>query len=207
MKIVVIGATGLIGTKVVDILTANGQQVLPASRRTGLDVLTSDGLIDALHEARVVVDVTDSPSDEDSALMNFFTTSTANVLAAERTAATEVAAKLAAIAVGAAANAIVPPGQGSVSLTGWRVDEMLAADDLAGLDAGRADVEPLLIAARTGHDVHSLNVGVPPAAGAAVGVRHRLAEAGALPADIAHSGHSSSSSRFPGPAAGRVRPG
>jgi uncharacterized protein YbjT (DUF2867 family) len=86
MKIVVVGATGLIGTKVVDILTANGQQVLPASRRTGVDVLTGDGLTDALHEARVVVDVTDSPSYEDSALMNFFTTSTANLIAAEQTA-------------------------------------------------------------------------------------------------------------------------
>ena len=86
MKIVVVGETGLIGTKVVDILTANGQQVLPASRRTGVDVLTGDGLTDALHEALVLVDVTDSPSYEDSALMDFFTTSTANLLAAEQTA-------------------------------------------------------------------------------------------------------------------------
>jgi uncharacterized protein YbjT (DUF2867 family) len=85
-KIVVVGATGLIGTKVVDILTANGQQVLPASRRTGVDVLTGDGLADALRGARVVVDVTDSPSYEYAALMDFFTTSTANLLAAERAA-------------------------------------------------------------------------------------------------------------------------
>jgi hypothetical protein len=74
----------------------------------------------------------------------------------------------------------------------------LAADDLAGLDARRAGVDPLLVAAGAGHDVHSLDVGVPPAAGAAVGVRHRLTEAGAFPADIAHSGHSSSSSKFRG---------
>jgi uncharacterized protein YbjT (DUF2867 family) len=85
-KIVVLGASGLIGTKVVDILTANGAQVLPASRRTGVDVLTGDGLSDALHDARAVVDVTDSPSYEDSALMNFFTAATANLLAAEQTA-------------------------------------------------------------------------------------------------------------------------
>jgi len=85
-RIVVVGASGLIGTKVVDILNANGAQVLPASRRTGVDVLTGDGLSDALHEAKVVVDVTDSPSYEDSALMDFFTTSTANLLAAGQTA-------------------------------------------------------------------------------------------------------------------------
>jgi len=85
-KIVVVGATGLIGTKVVDILTANGQQVLPASRRTGVDLLTGDGLTEALQDARVIVDVTDSPSYDDVAPMNFFTTATANLLAAERAA-------------------------------------------------------------------------------------------------------------------------
>ncbi|HWX99103.1 MAG TPA: LysR family transcriptional regulator, partial [Mycobacterium sp.] len=85
-KIVVVGASGLIGAKVVDILTANGAQVLPASRRTGVDVLTGDGLTAALSEARVVLDVTDSPSYADSALMDFFTTSTTNLLAAGQTA-------------------------------------------------------------------------------------------------------------------------
>lgn len=97
-KIVVVGATGLIGTKVVHILVANGQEVLPASRRTGVDVLTGDGLTEALRGARVVVDVTDSPSYEDAALMNFFTTSTANLLAAERAA--EVAHHVALSVVG-----------------------------------------------------------------------------------------------------------
>ncbi len=98
-KIVVVGATGLIGAKVVDILTANGQHVLPASRRTGVDVLTGEGLTDALRGARVVVEVTDSPSYEDAALMNFFTTSTATLLAAERAA--EVAHHVALSVVGA----------------------------------------------------------------------------------------------------------
>jgi uncharacterized protein YbjT (DUF2867 family) len=98
-KIVVVGATGLIGTKVVDILGANDQQVLPASRRTGVDVLTGDGLTEALQGARAVVDVTDSPSYEDAALMNFFTTSTANLLAAERAA--EVTHHVALSVVGA----------------------------------------------------------------------------------------------------------
>jgi uncharacterized protein YbjT (DUF2867 family) len=97
-KIVVVGATGLVGTKVVDFLTANGQQVLPASRRTGVDLLTGDGLTDALRGARVVVDVTDSPSYEDAALMNFFTTSTANLIAAERAA--EVAHHVALSVIG-----------------------------------------------------------------------------------------------------------
>lgn len=86
MKIVVIGATGLVGAKVVDILTANGHQVLPASRRSGVDVLTGDGLDDALLGAAAIIDVTDSPSYEDGALMDFFTTSTANVIAAEKAA-------------------------------------------------------------------------------------------------------------------------
>ncbi len=82
-KIVVVGATGLIGAKVVDILTANGHQVLPASRRTGVDVLTGNGLDDALRGAGVVVDVTDSPSYEDDLVMDFFTTAAAHLLAAE----------------------------------------------------------------------------------------------------------------------------
>ena len=97
-KIVVVGATGLIGTKVVDILTANGQQVLPASRSTGVDLLTGDGLTEALRGARVVVNVTDSPSYEDAALMNFFSTSTANLL---RPQAAEVNHHLALSVVGA----------------------------------------------------------------------------------------------------------
>src|SRR5271166_3132285 len=66
---------------------------------------------------------------------------------------------------------------------------MSAAGDLACLDAGSADVESRFVTAGAGHDVHRLDVRVPPAAGAAVGVRHRLAEAGAFPADFAHSGH------------------
>ena len=98
-KIVVVGATGLIGTKVVDILTANGQQVLPASRSTGVDLLTGDGLTEALRGARVVVNVTDSPSYEDAALMNFFSTTTANLLAAAQAA--EVNHHLALSVVGA----------------------------------------------------------------------------------------------------------
>src|SRR6476620_9322884 len=70
----------------------------------------------------------------------------------------------------------------------------LAPGDFARFDARCAHVETRLVAAGTGHGVHCLYVGVPPATGAAVGVRHRLTEAGAFPADIAHSGHGSNSS-------------
>ncbi|OIN80146.1 SDR family oxidoreductase [Mycobacterium malmoense] len=86
MTIVVVGATGLIGAKLAHILTANGQQVLAASRSTGVDVLTGEGVSDALRGAEAVIDVTDSASYEDDAPLEFFTTSTANLVAAERTA-------------------------------------------------------------------------------------------------------------------------
>lgn len=84
MKIVVIGGQGLIGTKVVVRLGEAGHDVVPASRRTGVDTLTGAGLPDVLAGVDVVVDVADSPSFEDDAVMQFFTTSTANLLAAER---------------------------------------------------------------------------------------------------------------------------
>ncbi|GGP17677.1 SDR family oxidoreductase [Nonomuraea glycinis] len=83
MKIVVIGGTGLIGTKVVDELRGQGHEVVPASPRSGVDTLTGEGLADALANAQVVVDVSNSPSFEDKAVLEFFTTSTRNLLAAE----------------------------------------------------------------------------------------------------------------------------
>ena len=67
MKITVIGASGLIGTKVVELLTAEGHEVVAASRQTGVDVLTGDGVADALSGADVLVDVVNSPSFEDDA--------------------------------------------------------------------------------------------------------------------------------------------
>jgi len=85
-KIVVVGASGLIGTKVVDKLTAAGHTVVAASRKTGVDVLTGNGLAQAMSGADAVVDVTDSPSYSPEALRTFFTTSTANLTAAEKTA-------------------------------------------------------------------------------------------------------------------------
>jgi uncharacterized protein YbjT (DUF2867 family) len=86
MKVSVIGASGLIGTKVVDILTSQGHQVVAASRSSGVDVLTGDGLGDALTAANVLVDVTNSPSFEDDPVLEFFTTSTTNLVAAAKAA-------------------------------------------------------------------------------------------------------------------------
>ncbi|HKV18335.1 MAG TPA: SDR family oxidoreductase [Mycobacterium sp.] len=86
MKIAVIGASGLIGTKLVESLTTAGHQVVGASRSSGVDVLTGDGVAEALDGADVLVDVVNSPSFEDAAVMSFFTTSTSNLAAAARTA-------------------------------------------------------------------------------------------------------------------------
>lgn len=86
MKITVVGASGLIGTKVVEVLRSGGHEVVAASRSTGLDVLTGDGLADALAGADALVDVTNSPSFEADAVMDFFTRSATNITAAAKTA-------------------------------------------------------------------------------------------------------------------------
>jgi len=86
MKIVVIGGTGLIGSKVVGRLQALGHEALAASPNTGVNTLTGEGLAEALTGAGVVVDVSNSPSFEDEAAMSFFKTAGANLLAAEQAA-------------------------------------------------------------------------------------------------------------------------
>ncbi|WP_369243774.1 SDR family oxidoreductase [Streptomyces sp. R41] len=86
MKIVVIGGTGLIGSKVITRLTAHGHDAVAASPKTGANTITGEGLAEVLSGADVVVDVTNSPSFEDQAVMDFFTTSTANLIAAEKEA-------------------------------------------------------------------------------------------------------------------------
>ncbi|ANS69485.1 hypothetical protein SLINC_7261 [Streptomyces lincolnensis] len=83
MKIVVIGGTGLIGSKVVARLGEHGHEAVAAAPGTGVDTLTGEGLADVLKGASVVVDVSNSPSFEDEAVMEFFRTSTANLLEAE----------------------------------------------------------------------------------------------------------------------------
>lgn len=86
MKIVVIGGTGLIGSKLVNKLREMGEDVLAASPDTGVNTLTGEGLADALAGAQVVVDVSNSPSFEDEAVMRFFQTSSRNLLDAEAAA-------------------------------------------------------------------------------------------------------------------------
>ena len=86
MKIVVIGGTGLIGSKLVNKLREHGQEVVAASPSSGVNTLTGEGLADALKGASVVVDVSNSPSWEDAAVLKFFETSTRNLLTYEAAA-------------------------------------------------------------------------------------------------------------------------
>jgi uncharacterized protein YbjT (DUF2867 family) len=88
MKIVVIGGTGLIGSKLVEKLRADGHDPLPASPNTGVDVITGKGLDEALAGAEIVVDVANAPAWDDAAVMDFFQTSARNILAAEAAAGT-----------------------------------------------------------------------------------------------------------------------
>src|SRR5262245_36564379 len=83
MKIVVIGGSGLIGSRLCKNLAERGHQVVPASPKSGVNTLTGEGLAEAVTGAQVVVDVSNAPSWEDAAVMKFFETSTRNVLAAE----------------------------------------------------------------------------------------------------------------------------
>jgi len=86
MKIVVIGGTGLIGSKVVAGLTEQGHEVVPASPRLGINTITGEGLAEALDGASVVVDVSNSPNFEYATALDFFATSTHHLLAAEAAA-------------------------------------------------------------------------------------------------------------------------
>ncbi|RZL87495.1 MAG: SDR family oxidoreductase [Variovorax sp.] len=86
MKIVVIGGTGLVGTKLVEQLAARGHEAVAASPNTGVNTLTGEGLAEALKGAQVVVDVANSPSFEDKAVLEFFELSGRNLLAAEAAA-------------------------------------------------------------------------------------------------------------------------
>jgi uncharacterized protein YbjT (DUF2867 family) len=86
MKIVVIGGSGLIGSKLVNRLREQGHDVIAASPNSGVNTITGEGLAEALSGAQVVVDVANSPSFEDKAVMEFFETSGRNLLAAEAAA-------------------------------------------------------------------------------------------------------------------------
>ena len=86
MKIVVIGGSGLIGTNLVNRLRRNGHEVVAASPNSGVNTITGEGLAEALAGAQIVVDVANSPSFEDRAVLEFFETSGRNLLAAEAAA-------------------------------------------------------------------------------------------------------------------------
>ena len=86
MKIVVIGGSGRVGSNLVRRLDAQGHDALPASPVTGVDTITGAGLADVMAGADVVVDVANAPAWEDDAVLRFFTTSTRNLIAAERDA-------------------------------------------------------------------------------------------------------------------------
>ncbi len=86
MRIVIIGGTGLIGSNVVDQLRRLGHEAVPAAPNTGVNTITGQGLAEVMHGTDVVVDVSNSPSFEDAAVMEFFQTSTRNILAAEAAA-------------------------------------------------------------------------------------------------------------------------
>ena len=86
MKIVVIGGTGLIGSKTVAILRQGGHEVVAASPKSGINSITGEGLKNAMAAATVVIDLANSPSFEDDAVLEFFETSSRNLLAAEAAA-------------------------------------------------------------------------------------------------------------------------
>ena len=86
MKIVVVGGTGLIGSKLVNKLRAHGHEAVSASPDSGVNTVTGEGLAEVLKNASVVVDVSNSPSWEDAAVLKFFETSTRNLLTQEKTA-------------------------------------------------------------------------------------------------------------------------
>jgi len=86
VKIVVIGGTGLIGSKLVNKLREHGQETVAAAPNTGVNTLTGEGLAEVLKGASVVVDVSNAPSWEDAAVLNFFNTSTRNLLSYEAAA-------------------------------------------------------------------------------------------------------------------------
>ena len=86
MKIVVIGGTGLIGSKLVEKLQKDGHEAMAAAPNTGVNTLTGEGLAEALEGAQVVVDVANAPAWSDAEVMDFFQTSSSNVLDAEAAA-------------------------------------------------------------------------------------------------------------------------
>ncbi len=99
MKIVVIGGTGLIGSKTLTILRQGGHEVIAASPRSGINSITGEGLNEAIAGAQVVIDLTNSPSFEAKAVLEFFETSGRNLLAAEKAASVRHHVALSIVAI------------------------------------------------------------------------------------------------------------
>src|ERR1043165_6143005 len=110
-KIVVIGGSGLIESKVVNILRQHGHEVVPASPKSGVNTITGEGLAGALAGAQVVVDVANSPSFEDKPALEFFETSGRNLLAAEKAAGVKHHVALSVVGT----DRLVGSGPGSLS--------------------------------------------------------------------------------------------
>src|SRR6201993_2184360 len=100
MKIVVIGGTGLIGSKLVTKLREHGHEAIPASPNSGVNTLTGQGLAEVLKGASVAVDVSNSPSWEDAAVLNFFETSTRNLISYGRAAGVKHLVALSVVGTG-----------------------------------------------------------------------------------------------------------
>src|SRR5687768_12700382 len=120
MKIVVIEGTGLIGSKVVDKLIEQGHEAVPASPRLGINSITGEGLVGAMDGASILVDVSNSPNFEYATALEFFATSTRNLLAAE--AAAGVGHHVALSVVGTAA--LAENGDPETTIVGYFVAKL-----------------------------------------------------------------------------------
>jgi uncharacterized protein YbjT (DUF2867 family) len=163
MKIVVIGGTGLIGSTVVARLREHGHEAVPASPRLGINTITGEGLAAALDGASVVVDVSNSPSFEDAAVLAFFETSTRTLLAAD--AAAGVGHHVALSIVG------IDRSPGSGYFTAKLAQERLIAAGPIPYSIVRATqffefVDGIADGATTGHEVHVAPVAFQPIAAA-----------------------------------------
>ena len=109
MKIVVIGGTGLIGSKTVAILRQGGHDVVAASPNTGVNTITGEGLKEAIAGAQLVIDLANSPSFEDKAVLEFFETSGRNLFAAEAATGVQHHVALSIVGTDRSDNGYFPP--------------------------------------------------------------------------------------------------
>lgn len=186
MKIVVIGGTGLIGSKLVKKLQQQGHDAVPASPNTGVNTLTGEGLAEVLKGASVVVDVSNSPSFEETAATNFFNTATSNLLRFEGEAG--VKHHVALSVVGTDRLAKPRPSDGEKTIRGYfrakQAQEKLIAEGLVPYSIVHATqffefVKSIADAATVGTNVRVAPVLIQPMAGddvAAAVARVALAE-------------------------------